>query len=156
MAGVLLNDTGNQYTVFQNIDFTTGFINATEVGIANYSVATGLSSTSTDSVTVFKRTEALLGIVYFYGFVLQSSDSDDKMPMLVQPPFTYANVNPLRVQVDLRSPPPIPPPKRRIEFLGDSLTCAYGNLGTPPCNYSPSTQATQATLTYIHDLWIVY
>ncbi|EFC38339.1 predicted protein [Naegleria gruberi] len=27
-----------------------------------------------------------------------------------------------------------------VEFLGDSLSCAYGNLGKPPCGYSVTTQ----------------
>jgi len=33
-------------------------------------------------------------------------------------------------------PPPQPPRRRRIEFIGDSVTCGYGCLGTPPCEYS--------------------
>ena len=29
---------------------------------------------------------------------------------------------------------------RRIEFIGDSLTCAFGNEGEPPCHFSADTE----------------
>lgn len=32
---------------------------------------------------------------------------------------------------------------RKIEFIGDSITCGYGNLGTPPCDFTPDTEDVQ-------------
>jgi hypothetical protein len=30
--------------------------------------------------------------------------------------------------------------QRRIEIVGDSITCGYGNEGTDPCNFSAETE----------------
>lgn len=40
---------------------------------------------------------------------------------------------------------PPPPAKRRIELIGDSLTCGYGTLGLMPCHWSPTTEDVFAT-----------
>ena len=38
---------------------------------------------------------------------------------------------------ELLAPPPV---QRRIEIIGDSITCGYGNEGTDPCNFSAETE----------------
>jgi lysophospholipase L1-like esterase len=38
----------------------------------------------------------------------------------------------------LLAPPPAP--DRRIEVIGDSITCGYGNEGTNPCAFTPDTE----------------
>lgn len=38
---------------------------------------------------------------------------------------------------ELLAPPPV---TRRIEVIGDSITCGYGNEGTDPCNFSAETE----------------
>ncbi len=54
------------------------------------------------TVTIYKRTEALCGTGEFLGFLL------DRGTHLLPPP---------------------QPPERRIEFIGNSITCGYGNEG---------------------------
>ncbi len=62
-----------------------------------YDIAKGLSP-GTHEIEIVRRTEARLGEVTFLGF-----ETDGKV---LDPP---------------------PPKKRRLEFLGDSITCGYGN-----------------------------
>jgi lysophospholipase L1-like esterase len=38
---------------------------------------------------------------------------------------------------ELLAPPPV---QRRIEIIGDSITCGYGNEGTDPCDFSAETE----------------
>ncbi len=38
---------------------------------------------------------------------------------------------------ELLAPPPV---SRRIEIVGDSITCGYGNEGVSPCSFSPETE----------------
>ena len=38
---------------------------------------------------------------------------------------------------ELLAPPPV---QRRMEIIGDSITCGYGNEGTDPCNFSAKTE----------------
>ncbi len=65
------------------------------------------------SVVLTKRTESFVGIVEFRGF---SPHGGALVP----------------------SPPPF---ARRIEYVGDSITCGYGNLGkNGTCHFSPDTE----------------
>ncbi|NLD46374.1 MAG: acetyl xylan esterase [Clostridiaceae bacterium] len=64
-------------------------------------LASGLSN-GKHNVTLFKRTEAQVGVTQFLGFDFGSGK-------LLAPP---------------------PEAERKIEFIGDSITCAYGNEGT--------------------------
>ena len=64
-------------------------------------LASGLTS-GKHTVTVFKRTEAQVGVAQFLGFDFGSGK-------LLAPP---------------------PEAARKIEYIGDSITCAYGNEGT--------------------------
>ena len=41
------------------------------------------------------------------------------------------------IEGELLAPPPV---QRRIEIIGDSITCGYGNEGTDPCNFSAETE----------------
>jgi len=77
-----------------------------------FTLASNLNPKTNYLVTVFKRTEAFVGVLSFYGFVLDTNAA------LGAPP-TYS---------------------RKIEFIGDSITCGYGNLGQFPCAYSPYTE----------------
>eukprot|EP01112_Ceratiomyxa_fruticulosa_P007743 TRINITY_DN2007_c0_g1_i1.p1 TRINITY_DN2007_c0_g1~~TRINITY_DN2007_c0_g1_i1.p1 ORF type:complete len:357 (-),score=56.28 TRINITY_DN2007_c0_g1_i1:93-1163(-) len=74
---------------------------------------TNLQQKFTYNITVFKRTEPDVGIITFYGFSLSDGT-------IVYPPQDHYN--------------------RRIEFIGDSITCGYGDLGVYPCTWSPETE----------------
>lgn len=43
---------------------------------------------------------------------------------------------------ELLAPPPV---TRRIEVIGDSITCGYGNEGVSPCSFSAETESHYAT-----------
>jgi len=93
------------------IDGTLVYIMNT-TGIGSYKVASGLSA-GNHQFLIVKRTEAFFGIVTFNGIVLDNGQN-------LQPP-------PAR-------------PTRRIEFLGDSITCGYGDEGTFPCSFNAATE----------------
>lgn len=77
---------------------------------------------STHSLTIFKRTEALVAEGIFEGVML---DPGQKLLL------------------------PHPLPTRKIEFIGNSITCGYGNEGdSRDCRFSPETE--NAWLTYSH------
>ncbi len=97
---MILEDEKNDYNVF--IDGKLHKIIATEKGLKTYELATKLKDTKHE-LLITKRTESSYGIAKFSGFIL---DKDKKL---------------------------LPAPKRpkyKIEFIGDSLTCGYGNEGT--------------------------
>ena len=64
-----------------------------------------------------KRTEAMIGVVTFRGFTFIHNNAISILPSKTSQEDDF-----------------------KIEFLGDSISCGYGNLGKPPCAYSPSTQ----------------
>lgn len=73
-----------------------------------YEIAKGLEG-GVHEVTLYKRTEARVGEVTFYGF-----------------------------ETDGTLLPASPPPDRRIEFIGDSITAGFGNEGRGPlCSFVP-------------------
>ncbi len=77
-------------------------------------VASGLSDSTSHTIMIQKRTESLVGKGIFMGFVLDNGRT------LLTP--------------DKR-------PDRRIEFIGNSITCGYGILGdTSNCHFSPQTE----------------
>lgn len=77
---------------------------------------------SAHSLTIFKRTEALVAEGIFKGVWLAPGQ---------------------------RLLPPQPLPSRRIEFIGNSITCGYGNEGnSKDCHFSADTE--NAWLTYSH------
>jgi len=99
--------TTNYFNVI--IDGGTPTVLKLSQSIKVYNLATGLSD-GVHTVELFKRTESNVGIVVFKGFIL---DSGKKLLL------------------------PDALPKRRIEFIGNSITCGYGNdLSTnSPNNY---------------------
>ncbi|MBE0651360.1 MAG: endoglucanase [Bacteroidales bacterium] len=79
-----------------------------------YKVASGLSDSVAHTIMIQKRTEAFVGKGVFMGFILDKGDS-----LL----------------------PPGKRPVRRIEFIGNSMTCGYGVLGSSPaCHFSKQTE----------------
>ncbi|HMR07368.1 MAG TPA: SGNH/GDSL hydrolase family protein [Polyangiaceae bacterium] len=84
----------------------------TSKGKQTYTLATGLSA-GTHEVRLYRRTEASFGTTAFYEVTLAGGT-------LLPPP---------------------PPPGRRIEVIGDSITCGYGNEGADEnCNFSADTE----------------
>ncbi len=74
------------------------------------------------SLTIFKRTEALVAEGIFEGVILAAGQ---------------------------KLLPPLSQIKRKIEFIGNSITCGYGNEGnSKECHFSPDTE--NAWMTYSH------
>ncbi|KAG2386385.1 hypothetical protein C9374_002831 [Naegleria lovaniensis] len=143
---VHMKDVGNLYNIYlwrvsntvqkqflQKLTLVTNHDN-NNVGYGvefSWSRVGGLT-TYTLEIEIEKRTEAMLGVATFYGFsfvksenfVLSPVNSHQKTQHLLQSKSTMIQTN---------SP-------LKIEFIGDSITCAYGNLGKPPCAYTPNTQ----------------
>lgn len=72
-------------------------------------------SDSVHTIEIFKRTEALIGEVEFKGFILEKGKKLIKLNA--------------------------PLPTRRIEFIGNSITCGYGNEGPDrDCKFSGGTE----------------
>ncbi|KAL9653080.1 hypothetical protein ABK040_006299 [Willaertia magna] len=137
---VHLSDAGNWYNVNLYKMSTNQLIQqeilATQNNngkIVNYQVnMKWLNSNRNDlyKIEIVKRTEALFGIVSFGGVTFVNQNS--------QPVNVLINNN-KKVNNDQEF---------KIEFLGDSLSCAYGNLGKPPCDFTASTQdVTQSFVT---------
>eukprot|EP01113_Clastostelium_recurvatum_P023625 TRINITY_DN2816_c0_g1_i2.p1 TRINITY_DN2816_c0_g1~~TRINITY_DN2816_c0_g1_i2.p1 ORF type:complete len:358 (-),score=62.51 TRINITY_DN2816_c0_g1_i2:99-1172(-) len=74
---------------------------------------TNLDTSLTYTINIIKRNEPLVGLLQFNGFNLSSSG------VMVAPPA---------------------PLKNTIEFVGDSITCGFGDLGHVPCDFTPYTQ----------------
>ncbi|KAF2764153.1 hypothetical protein EJ03DRAFT_321736 [Teratosphaeria nubilosa] len=102
---------GNEYDVV--IDGGKPTLLAPHFGRGTYLLAGGLSSTS-HSVMLTKRTEAFVGTAQFLGFTVQGEPLAAPRPLMVD---------------------------RRIEIIGDSISCGYGVLGVnSDCHFSPATQ----------------
>jgi len=83
-----------------------------------YTLASGLAS-GQHTIVLTKRTESFVGVVQFLGFQPQGGS-------LVPSPEPFV---------------------RRIELVGDSITCGYGDLGNGPnCTWSSATE--DVTITY--------
>ncbi len=80
-------------------------------GTTLYPIATGLSP-GTHDVVIWRRTEAFFGIAQYQG-----------------------------IEIDGELLAPEPTPSRRIEIVGDSITCGYGDEGTSAaCDFSADTE----------------
>jgi len=113
VTGLFSNSGSNVYFRVLIDGIESGFILIYASGSQQeYTIATGLSS-ATHTITLVRRNEALFGYTTFGGFGIVTGGS------LVQPPAR---------------------PNRRIEFIGDSITCGYGNLGTLGCSFSADTE----------------
>ncbi|ELR21706.1 GDSLlike lipase/acylhydrolase domain containing protein [Acanthamoeba castellanii str. Neff] len=127
----LLDSNGNVFEVFVD-GVSVGLINTTS-GVRQYTVASGLSTGVTHSVVLRKRTEALFGVVTFHGFeVAGASSGDDGERFFI--PAVKATMRPKALE------------SRRIEFVGDSISCGYGIEGHPPCPFTAATE--NSGLTY--------
>lgn len=81
-------------------------------GTTTYTLASGLAA-GTHEVTLWRRSEAFFGEAQFLGFEFDGG-------MLL---------------------PPSPPPAHKIEIIGDSITCGYGNEGAgPSCMFTADTE----------------
>ncbi len=78
-----------------------------------FQIASGLNDSIPHTILIQKRTEALVGKGMFMGFVL-----DHGKKLLI----------------------PDKRPDRRIEFIGNSITSAYGVEGDTLCHFSPQTE----------------
>ncbi|EGG17740.1 esterase [Cavenderia fasciculata] len=90
-------------------------INSTNIQVIT--LLDDLDPQSSYNVSISKRTEAAMGIVSFYGLEVDSTAQ-----------FT-----------------PLQPSSRKIEFIGDSITCGYGILGLGPCSFTPETEDSYVT-----------
>jgi lysophospholipase L1-like esterase len=108
---VLLKDGGNMFNVFIDGQFVY-WLNCSS-SIQSYPVASGLPA-GKHEIQITKRTEASFGPGTFVGFELDDG----------------ASLVPLST----------PLPTRKIEVIGDSITCGYGDLGTYPCSFSATTE----------------
>jgi lysophospholipase L1-like esterase len=112
-----LNDTTNEYAII--IDNRAPRLLTTDTSRL-YQVAAGLPDSIPHTITVRKRTEAVIGKGEFMGFVL------DRGKKLL---------------------PPDKRPDRRIEFIGNSITCGYGVEGdNSDCHFSAETE--NATMSF--------
>ena len=114
-----------------------------------------------------KRTEAQLGIVklnalnFIGGSPIPELEEEEDFPHN-QTAYDEDDMmdHPLEELVVVRKsredPVKVDPPKPfAIEFIGDSYSCGWGNLGFPPCDYEPRTQNiheafTQKTARYLN------
>jgi len=110
VAAIFNDEHGNMYNVFIDQKFTT-IINTTNK-LTTYPLATGLPNAK-HTVLITKRTEAFYGFGTFHGFVI-----DDGASLYPLPPLSG----------------------RRIEFIGDSITCGFGVDGVAPCPYTEPTE----------------
>ncbi|HEY5960717.1 MAG TPA: SGNH/GDSL hydrolase family protein [Polyangiaceae bacterium] len=101
-----LDDAGNQNEFAVMIDGAMKPNLVTASGKTKYALATGLTDAVHD-LLVWRRTEAFYNPTEFIGL----SDFGATGALLA----------------------PNPAPDRRIEIIGDSITCGYGNEGTPGC-----------------------
>lgn len=71
-----------------------------------------------------KRTEASFGVVTFSGFnIVGESGQREFISALDSYDFQEKRQD-----------------ERRIEFIGDSISCGYGIEGRAPCSFSPATE----------------
>ncbi len=100
-CGAILEDGGNDYNVILNGKMHSKIV--TSPGKSFYKLAENLENID-NTIELVKRNEASFGIATFKGFVLPKGSE------AVEQPVTSS-------------------PKRKIEFIGDSITCGYGNEG---------------------------
>lgn len=109
---VSLHDDGNNFFAV-SIDGAPPTVLATNGAKDTYTMAQGLPDGEHDAV-LFRRTESFQGIVHFHGF----SPAGGKALIPTPAPF-----------------------KRRVELIGDSITCGYGNDGVGPnCGFTAATE----------------
>ncbi|MCU0392576.1 MAG: GDSL-type esterase/lipase family protein [Thermoflexibacter sp.] len=111
----LPEEDGNSRTNFFNvfIDNQLTSVLKVEIGTKTYLLAKNLPK-GIHTISIFKRTEASMGICEFIGFQI-----DKKGKVLA----------------------PTAKTSKKIEFIGDSITCGYGNEGaSQSCSFTPETE----------------
>lgn len=109
---VSLHDDGNNFFAV-SIDGAEPTVLATSGAKDTYTLAQGLPDGEHDAL-LFRRTESFQGVVHFHGFTAASGKA------LIPTPAPF---------------------KRRIELIGDSITCGFGNEGVgPSCGFSADTE----------------
>ncbi len=110
-CSIRLNDHKNEYAVI--VDQRAPRLLTTDTASV-YPIASDLSSSAPHTITIQKRTETFVGKGEFGGFIL---DKDCAL-----------------LPLDKR-------PDRRVEFIGNSITCGYGVEGdSSNCRFSPQTE----------------
>ncbi|MGD0337186.1 MAG: SGNH/GDSL hydrolase family protein [Bacteroidota bacterium] len=110
-CSIRLNDHKNEYAII--IDHRAPRLLKTD-SLTIYQVASSLADSIPHTITIQKRTETFVGRGEFEGFIL------DRGKELV---------------------PPDKRPDRRIEFIGNSITCGYGVEGeSPDSHFSVETE----------------
>jgi lysophospholipase L1-like esterase len=110
-CSIRLNDHKNEYAII--VDNRAPKILTTDTSNV-FRVASGLADSIPHTITIIKRSEPLFGKGEFKGFIL---DSGRKLL------------------------PPENRPERRIEFIGNSMTCGYGVEGdSGTCHFSLETE----------------
>jgi lysophospholipase L1-like esterase len=108
---VALSDSGTSYFTVV-VDGGAPSVVPTSGANHTYTLASKLTA-GQHTLVLTKRTESDVGVVQFLGFTTQGG-------ALVASPDPFA---------------------RRIEYVGDSITCGYGDLGVGPnCSFSASTE----------------
>ncbi|MFA5857872.1 MAG: GDSL-type esterase/lipase family protein [Elusimicrobiota bacterium] len=100
------------YNVFVDNAAQPLVIGSTVAAAVVYPVASGLADT-THSILITRRNEASLGKTQFLGFILDTGEALQACPAR---------------------------PTRRIEAIGDSITCGYGNMGAATDTFKKSTE----------------
>ena len=104
--------SSSYYNIFIDNDSVPIVLKATS-DKSFYEIADNLDSTSSHSITIFKRSEAFCGRGGFKGF---------------------------RLKKDMKILPPPEDKKRKIQFIGNSITCGYGNEGGTMAQFSSATE----------------
>ena len=111
-CSIRLKDTLNEYSVI--VDQHAPRLLRADSLVSVYPVASGLSNSVPHAIMIQKRSETFVGKAVFSGFVL------DKSCKLLPPPKR---------------------PDRRMEFIGNSITCGYGVEGdNSGCHFSVETE----------------
>eukprot|EP01087_Luapelamoeba_hula_P011684 TRINITY_DN3207_c0_g1_i1.p1 TRINITY_DN3207_c0_g1~~TRINITY_DN3207_c0_g1_i1.p1 ORF type:complete len:389 (+),score=55.41 TRINITY_DN3207_c0_g1_i1:1-1167(+) len=126
-----LKDEGNAYNVYIN-GVTSGVLRTNSS--ITYLIAQRLSPTQSYNISIIKRTEPMVGVATFLGFTTDASESTCEY---------YSQQHPLLTR-DAQDTQHALQPKRRLEFVGASISCGFGVLGKPPCDaihFEDSTKA---------------
>ena len=111
IAADMASDVTSQYTVVIDGAPVATPLTVSSAGRATQTLASGLAPNVTHELVVFKRNEAEDGALVLYGLSPTGG-------ALVPAPLPYAH---------------------RLEFIGDSITAGYGNLGLSNCGNAETT-----------------
>lgn len=111
-VAIAMSDNGNYFDVYVDGVLQTGSPIIGMSSQSSYTLATGLTASQVHEVRLYKRTEAsTAGRTMIQGVTFPSGG------MLL---------------------PPAEPSARRIEVIGDSISCGYGVLGPTGCTETPA------------------